>query len=105
MSKIESSDLKKISTEISDILCSKPPISDQIEEVVEQTIPKIKPVRHVNFQTTQSSGAQLSPPPASPQVKTDASGVDLLSIAGLNIPTHTLYLVIVLIVLGIFIWN
>ena len=106
MSKIELGDLEKTSAEIADMLTNKP-VFDNTEdaepELKEPAVPKTKIVRHVAFKKP------ISPPAASNNevertVRTKAdnsSRTDCFSVAGFNVPKHTLYLLVVLTILGV----
>jgi hypothetical protein len=107
MSKIELDDLEKTSVEISDMLLNKP-IFDNTEDIdmqQESFIPKTKMVRHVGFKK------QVPPPTTSHNNEVErviqnkavnnSSQVDCFSVAGFNLPKHTLYLLIILTILGV----
>ena len=107
MSKIELGDLEKTSAEIADMLTNKQ-VFDNTEdaepELKEPAIQKTKIVRHVGFKKP------ISPPAAAPNNETErmvrgktdnSSKTDCFSVAGFNVPKHTLYLLVVLTILGV----
>lgn len=119
MSKIELGDLEKTSAEIADMLTNKP-VFDNTEDAEpelrepftmlcdaksrEPSIQKTKIVRHVAFKKP------VSPPAAAPNNETErtvrgktdnTSKPDCFSVAGFNVPKHTLYLLVVLTILGV----
>ena len=101
MANIEIDDLKKTSADIAENLMNKKPTFENIEEIVDQFPKQIK---RVNFQKPTVESVITVPSVQPTIVSSDINTTDFFSIGSLNVPKQTLFLAIILIVVGIVLW-
>jgi hypothetical protein len=105
MSKIDIDDLRKTSAEIAGTLTDKPTGFNNIEEIVNieeisQSASIPKPIRRVNYKKVPVENSVS----VSSVSQAEISAKDCFMIGSLNVPKPTLFLAVILLVIGIVIW-
>ena len=114
MSKIDLCDLERTSVEIIDNLLNKNPILENLEELADVQIPetKVNIPKQIPQVQQVASGPNVETLKQRPRVSfqqkptesvqaASSTNIDMFSIGGFNLPKQTLFLIIILILIGI----